>query len=240
MRIKPVATTDPVDLKNQVEEADERYVDARMANIRLRQERDEWKRIAQEYKVLLDRASGSLCDASTVPTGTPEDGIKALTGERDAALAKLAEVERDRADAVKYAEGQRDLTDYERSETNAAQAKRATAEAGVVVLRTALQDAIEGLTEILPYVDDYYREKWNHDGYLKRAQTALSSTDGIGTLLLDQIRMDGHVEGLKEAAKIVEEPTEKRTPMDVRQVVKERILARVNEIPLDWRIKGQP
>lgn len=40
-------------------------------------------------------------------------------------------------------------------------------------LHAALADARDGLQEMLPYVWDYFREKWELDGYLKRAEDAL-------------------------------------------------------------------
>ena len=40
-------------------------------------------------------------------------------------------------------------------------------------LRAALDDALEGLEEMLPYVPEYYRVKWDHQGYIDRAKAAL-------------------------------------------------------------------
>jgi hypothetical protein len=40
-------------------------------------------------------------------------------------------------------------------------------------LRAALQDALEGLEEMIGYVSPYFREKWELDGYISRAKTVL-------------------------------------------------------------------
>lgn len=40
-------------------------------------------------------------------------------------------------------------------------------------LRAALRDALEGLQEMLPYVPDYFVQKWALDGYVDRAKEAL-------------------------------------------------------------------
>ena len=37
-------------------------------------------------------------------------------------------------------------------------------------LRAALVDAIEGMEDMRPYVDPYFAEKWEHDGYIERAK----------------------------------------------------------------------
>src|SRR5688572_19850561 len=42
-------------------------------------------------------------------------------------------------------------------------------------LAAALTDAIEGMEEMAGYVEPYFREKWDHDGYLKRAGDALKA-----------------------------------------------------------------
>ena len=39
--------------------------------------------------------------------------------------------------------------------------------------RDALVDAVEGLEEMSSYVDEYFREKWNHDEYIDRAKAVL-------------------------------------------------------------------
>src|SRR5690606_30458263 len=41
-------------------------------------DKDEWKRLAQERKVLIDRATGALTDSGIAPTYPPEAGILAL------------------------------------------------------------------------------------------------------------------------------------------------------------------
>ena len=45
-------------------------------------------------------------------------------------------------------------------------------------LRKALGDAEEGLREMFGYVPEYFREKWNHQGYIDRARAAIDSTIG--------------------------------------------------------------
>ncbi|AHH98265.1 DUF2283 domain-containing protein [Kutzneria albida] len=40
-------------------------------------------------------------------------------------------------------------------------------------LKAALADALEGLEDMLPYVSEYFAEKWNHAGYIQRAKEAL-------------------------------------------------------------------
>jgi hypothetical protein len=40
-------------------------------------------------------------------------------------------------------------------------------------LRTALADAIEGMEDMLPYVDKYFQVKWCHQDYIDRAKAAL-------------------------------------------------------------------
>jgi hypothetical protein len=42
-------------------------------------------------------------------------------------------------------------------------------------LESALQDALEGLRDMLPYVDEYFRKKWDHQGYIDRAEKALEA-----------------------------------------------------------------
>jgi hypothetical protein len=64
----------------------------------------EYKRLAGERKVLLDRASGALCDAASVPTDPPETGIRALTVERDEANAEVARL-RAALSTIAYGDG---------------------------------------------------------------------------------------------------------------------------------------
>jgi hypothetical protein len=46
-------------------------------------------------------------------------------------------------------------------------------------LREALVDAVEGMQDMIGYVPDYFRKKWDHDGYLARGDKALDpSGDG--------------------------------------------------------------
>jgi hypothetical protein len=42
-------------------------------------------------------------------------------------------------------------------------------------LLAALKDALDGLEDMCPYVPDYFREKWDHQGYIDRAREALAS-----------------------------------------------------------------
>lgn len=44
----------------------------------------------------------------------------------------------------------------------------------VGVLRVALGDALEGLEDMLPYVPDYFIDKYGHQGYIDRARAALA------------------------------------------------------------------
>ena len=37
-----------------------------------------------------------------------------------------------------------------------------------------LTDALEGMLEMFAYVPEYFREKWEHQGYIDRLQTALT------------------------------------------------------------------
>ena len=39
--------------------------------------------------------------------------------------------------------------------------------------RAALKDALEGMEDMLPYVPEFFREKWDHQAYLDRARVAL-------------------------------------------------------------------
>jgi hypothetical protein len=43
-------------------------------------------------------------------------------------------------------------------------------------LRAALEDALEGLEEMLPYVPGYFQNKWALPDYIERAQAALEVT----------------------------------------------------------------
>lgn len=47
----------------------------------------------------------------------------------------------------------------------------------VARLRDALQDALEGLEDMRPYVPDYFADKWDHDDYIDRARSALFGED---------------------------------------------------------------
>jgi hypothetical protein len=40
-------------------------------------------------------------------------------------------------------------------------------------LRLALEDALEGMQDMRPYVAEYFADKWEHDAYISRARTAL-------------------------------------------------------------------
>jgi hypothetical protein len=41
-------------------------------------------------------------------------------------------------------------------------------------LRAALTDALDGLEDMVGYVDPYFSEKWDHQGYIDRARSALA------------------------------------------------------------------
>ena len=41
-------------------------------------------------------------------------------------------------------------------------------------LRPVLVDALEGMLEMFAYVPDYFRDKWEHQGYIDRLTTALT------------------------------------------------------------------
>jgi hypothetical protein len=45
--------------------------------------------------------------------------------------------------------------------------------------RAALADALDGLQDMLPYVPEYFREKWEHQGFVDRAEAALRELGGI-------------------------------------------------------------
>ncbi len=42
-------------------------------------------------------------------------------------------------------------------------------------LRAVLADAVEGMEDMIGYVGPYFREKWDHDGYIARAKAALGT-----------------------------------------------------------------
>lgn len=44
---------------------------------------------------------------------------------------------------------------------------------GDLVPREALEDALDGLEEMIGYVPEYFREKWGHDAYIDRAREVL-------------------------------------------------------------------
>jgi len=44
------------------------------------------------------------------------------------------------------------------------------------ILRDALEDALEGLEDMIGYVSDYFREKHKHDLYISDAREALDKT----------------------------------------------------------------
>jgi len=41
-------------------------------------------------------------------------------------------------------------------------------------MMAALSDALDGLEDMFGYVPEYFREKWEHQGYIDRARTALA------------------------------------------------------------------
>ena len=43
------------------------------------------------------------------------------------------------------------------------------------MLVDALEEAIEGMEDMIGYVPDYFREKWKHDDCIKEAREALAS-----------------------------------------------------------------
>lgn len=43
------------------------------------------------------------------------------------------------------------------------------------ILRGALEDALDGLEDMFPYVPEFFREKWEHQGYIDRARAALQA-----------------------------------------------------------------
>lgn len=45
-----------------------------------------------------------------------------------------------------------------------------------MVPRAALKDALDGMEEMIGYVPEYFREKWEHDAYIERARKALGVT----------------------------------------------------------------
>lgn len=42
------------------------------------------------------------------------------------------------------------------------------------LLRKALEDALEGMEDMFPYVPEFFRWKWDHQGYIDRAKAALA------------------------------------------------------------------
>lgn len=56
----------------------------------------------------------------------------------------------------------------------AANSKVMDLEAEKAYLRRSLEDALEGLLEMRPYVSEYFADKWGHDDYIKRAREALA------------------------------------------------------------------
>lgn len=40
-------------------------------------------------------------------------------------------------------------------------------------LRQALRDAIEGMKDMIAYVPEYFREKWEHQSYIDKAKEVL-------------------------------------------------------------------
>ncbi len=47
-------------------------------------------------------------------------------------------------------------------------------------LRTALEDAIEGMEEMSCQVTEYFQEKHDHQGYIDRAKAALAAVEWEG------------------------------------------------------------
>lgn len=47
----------------------------------------------------------------------------------------------------------------------------------ILDLRHILQDAIEGMEEMLHYVPEYFQKKWDHQGYIDRAKQCLADTE---------------------------------------------------------------
>ncbi len=43
-------------------------------------------------------------------------------------------------------------------------------------LRLALENALEGMREMLPYVPDYFRDKWSLDLYVAETENALKES----------------------------------------------------------------
>lgn len=43
-----------------------------------------------------------------------------------------------------------------------------------LMLRKALEEAVEGMEDMIAYVPEYFREKWDHQGYINRAKEALT------------------------------------------------------------------
>ncbi len=51
-----------------------------------------------------------------------------------------------------------------------------TCETRIAELERALADALEGMEDMVLYVSEYFRKKWGHDDYIRRARGVL--TDG--------------------------------------------------------------
>lgn len=41
-------------------------------------------------------------------------------------------------------------------------------------LIAALKDALDGMEDMFPYVPEFFREKWDHQGYIDRAKAVLA------------------------------------------------------------------
>jgi hypothetical protein len=50
--------------------------------------------------------------------------------------------------------------------------------ATVKALREGLEDALDGMRDMRPYVFEYFAEKWDHDAYIKRAEDLLARLEG--------------------------------------------------------------
>lgn len=47
----------------------------------------------------------------------------------------------------------------------------------ILGLAAALENAIEGMEDMIGYVPDYFQEKWDHQGYIDRAKAALKEAE---------------------------------------------------------------
>jgi len=52
----------------------------------------------------------------------------------------------------------------------------------VKVLREGLEDALDGMRDMRPYVFEYFAEKWDHDAYIRRAEELLAQLEGTEKL----------------------------------------------------------